>query len=82
MKGAVIGSDEFKSSYVDSKIETWIKDIEYLSDIASEDPQAAFSECTKGLSHRRTFMQQTVDDISNNFVITFRGWNTSEIHPF
>ena len=25
MKGAVIGSDEFKSSYVDSKIEAWIK---------------------------------------------------------
>ena len=50
--GAVIGSTHFREQYVKNKVETWVKDIQDLSQIATEEPQAALSAYTKGLCHR------------------------------
>ena len=55
--GAVIGSDEFREEYVTSKVEEWVKDVEVLSIIAKDEPQAALSSYTKALSYRWTFLQ-------------------------
>ena len=41
--GAVIGSQEFKEIYVAEKILKWIEDVEELSEIAKEEPQAAYA---------------------------------------
>jgi hypothetical protein len=65
--GAVIGSEEFRCQYVTEKIDAWIKDVEELAEIAKEEPQLAYSAYTKGLSHRWTYLQRTVPNISPLF---------------
>ena len=65
--GAVIGSDGFRRSYVKKKVGKWIEDVEQLSIIGREEPQAALSGYTKGLCHRWTFLQRTVPGISDLF---------------
>ena len=45
--GAVIGSDEFFKSYVKKKVSKWIEDVEQLSIIGREVPQAARSGYTE-----------------------------------
>ena len=39
--GAVVGSERFKVEYVSKKVEKWVQDIEQLSNIAKDEPQAA-----------------------------------------
>ena len=41
--GAVIGSEEFKRKYVKNKVSKWVCDIEALSEIAKDEPQAVYS---------------------------------------
>ena len=65
--GAVIGSENFRKEYVSNKVKGWVKDVLDLADIAKEDPQLAYSAYTKGLSHRWTFVQRTIKDISELF---------------
>ena len=65
--GAVIGSIDFKRSYVKKKVDKWIDDIKDLSLLAVEEPQIALSAYTKGICHRWTFIQRTVDGISSLF---------------
>ncbi len=50
--GAVLGSDAFRKSYVENKINKWVKDVKQLSEIGKEEPQVALSGYTKGLCHR------------------------------
>ena len=66
--GAVVGSDQFKETYISTKVQKWAKDVEELSIIALEEPQAAFSGYNIGLSQRWTFVQRTVSNISHLFV--------------
>ena len=65
--GAVLGSNEFRDSFVQKKISSLVKDVENLSEIAQEEPQIAFSAFTKGLSHRWSFVQRTIGGISKLF---------------
>ena len=65
--GAAIGSPDFKSLYVKDKIRKWCLDIEELSLLAVEEPQAALAAYTKGICHRWTFIQRTMDGISSLF---------------
>ena len=43
--GAVIASERFKDGYVSKKVEKWDQDIEQLSNIAKDEPQAACPTC-------------------------------------
>ena len=63
----MIGSIDFKRSYVKKKVDKWIDDIKDLSLLAVEEPQIALSAYTKGICHRWTFIQRTVDGISSLF---------------
>ena len=45
----------------------WVKDVEELALIAKDEPQLAYSAYTKGLSHRWTYVQRTISDISQLF---------------
>ena len=65
--GAVIGSHEFKETYVRNKISKWVEDVEELSIIAKEEPQAVYSCFTKAISHRWTYVQRTIPDIEHLF---------------
>ena len=65
--GAALGSDEFKKIYVERKITKWIEDLKELSMIAAEEPQVALSAYTKGICHRWSFIQRTVEGIGPLF---------------
>ena len=49
--GAVIGSKEARETYVKKKVEKWVKDVEELSEIGLDEPQAALLGFTKALCH-------------------------------
>ena len=65
--GAVIGSPEFKQTYVRNKISKWIQDVETLAEIAKDEPQAAYASFTKAISRRWTYIQRTIPGISDLF---------------
>ena len=65
--GAVIGSDDFRTKYIQRKVEGWVSDVVELSKIAKEEPQNAYTAFTKGLCHRWTFLQRTIDNVSKFF---------------
>ena len=65
--GAVIGSDEFKKTFVETKSSNWIKDVENLAEIAAEEPQAAFVAFNVGMSNRWSFLQRTLQGIAELF---------------
>ena len=65
--GAVIGSEEFKRQYVQDKVSKWVQDITTLAEIARDEPQAAYSSFTKAISHRWTYVQRTIPNISDLF---------------
>jgi len=52
--GSVIGKESFREQYIKNKVECWVKDLQSLSKYAQDDPQAAYSAFTKGLSSRWT----------------------------
>ena len=62
--GAVIGSEDNKMEYVAKKVEKWVNDIEELSVIAMDEPQSALCSYTKAISHRWTYVQRTIPNIS------------------
>ena len=63
----MIGSDNFRTKYIQRKVEGWVSDIVELSKIAKEEPQNAYTAFTKGLCHRWTFLQRTIDNVSKFF---------------
>ena len=65
--GASIGSDDFKREYVSKKVENWVNDVENLTVIAKDEPQAAFSAFNIALSRRWPFIQRTISGISELF---------------
>ena len=65
--GAVIGSKTYLEHYVKDKVEGWVEDVTKLSGLAADDPQAAYTVFTKGLSSRWIFLQRTVEGISEYF---------------
>ena len=65
--GSVIGTDSFREQYIKNKFESWVKDLQSLSKYAQDDPQAAYSAFTKGLSSRWTLFQKTMPDASELF---------------
>ena len=40
--GAVVGTNEFRQAYVNKKISKWVTDVEQLTEIAFEEPQASY----------------------------------------
>ena len=65
--GAVIGSHEFRETYVTNKVTKWVEDVEELSQLAKDEPQAVYSCFTKAISHRWTYVQRTIPDIASLF---------------
>ena len=65
--GAVIGSQSFKQTYVEKKVSKWVEDVDELSALAKEEPQAVYSCYTKAVCHRWTYVQRTIPGISHLF---------------
>ena len=65
--GAVVGSEQFRVTYIEKKVAGWVEDLKALVQIAEEDPQLAYSAFVKGFSMRWTFIQRTVSGIGHLF---------------
>jgi len=50
--GSVIGTESFREQYIKNKVQGGEKDLHSLSTYAQDDPQAAYSVFTKGISSR------------------------------
>ena len=61
--GAVIGSMEFRESYVADKVKTWIEEIRVLAEIALTQPHAIYSAFVHGVMSRWSFISRTIPDI-------------------
>ena len=59
--GAAVGSREYVTAHVESKIDEWVSDMKYL--IAETQPHAAFSAFTHGLPSKWTYLSPTIPDI-------------------
>ena len=66
--GAVIGSSDFKKSYVSNKIQKWTDDVLELTKIAKDEPQAVYSCFTKAIAHRWSYVQRTIPGIDRLFI--------------
>jgi hypothetical protein len=64
--GATIGTQEFKTSYIDEKVTAWCKRLEKLSEIAKSEPHVAYAAYIHGEQHRYTYFARTIADISLN----------------
>ena len=65
--GAVIGSQEYKESYVMNKVAKWVQDVEELANIAQDEPHLVYSSFTRAVSHRWTYVQRTIPGIDHLF---------------
>ena len=58
--GAAIGTPALLQSFLDAKAESWLGQVERLSDIAQSQPQAAYSAFTNGLQNKWSFLCSTM----------------------
>ena len=65
--GAVIGSEGYKKSFVETKISTWCDELKNLSKIAWDEPQAAYCAFVSGFKHKLTYIMRTIPGISSCF---------------
>ena len=61
--GTAIGSREYVTGQVESKVNKWISSMQCLATIAVTQPHAAFSALTHGLMSKWTYLSRTVPDI-------------------
>jgi hypothetical protein len=65
--GAAIGDENFVNNYVNEKVSQFCQNMELLSEIAVQYPQAALSAYVHGMRHRWCFIQRTIPVQSNAF---------------
>ena len=61
--GAAIGSPDYITSHVETKVAEWEANLCCLAEIASTQPHAAFSALTHGLMSKWTYLSRTVPGI-------------------
>ena len=68
---AVLGSQPYKYQYCKEKVTKWKAEIETLSEIAKNEPQAAYIALTKGYKSKFTYFIRTIESF---LVITSTRW--------
>ena len=61
--GACIGKETFKESYVNEKVETWVKEVKNLATIAKSEPHCALAAFTHGLKNKYVYFMRTIPNI-------------------
>ena len=64
--GASLGTETYKTTYINEKVAEWCKRITNLSEIAKSQPHAAYSAYIHGEQHRYTYFARTISGISEN----------------
>ena len=67
--GAAIGSEKYRSEYVESLITKWVTEINVLSEIAKIEPHSAYSAFIHGHQHKYTYFLRTIPNISNQLKV-------------
>ena len=65
--GGVVGDSSGQSSYVANKVRGWVNIVNERSNIASTQPQAAFSAFTKSFQHEWTYLQWVTENCGSLF---------------
>ena len=63
--GTAIGTSDYVSSHVKTKVQEWSSYIQQLALIAKSQPHASFSAFTHGLSSKWTYISRTTPDIND-----------------
>ncbi|KAG1679220.1 putative phosphoenolpyruvate synthase [Nymphon striatum] len=85
--GAVIGSKAYKKEYCDTMVHDWVNELNVLCNIATTQPQAAYTAYIKGFQSKFTYFLRTIDNfddyispvdkiIDENFIRTIFGIDT------
>ena len=67
--GASIGSEAFKTQFVDEAVTEWVNEINKLSEIALTEPHAAYTAFIHGVRHKYTYMMRTIPNISGKLKV-------------
>ena len=59
--GSAIGGQEFTSDLVRAKVNAWANEVKQLSNYATSQPHAAYSDFTHGLSSKWKYLMQTTN---------------------
>ena len=62
--GVPIGTDDFVESFVSTKFQEWVAQLEKLALIACSQPHAAYAAFTHGLISKWTFLSRTLKNIA------------------
>ena len=62
--GAALGTEEFKITYVNEKVEEWCKEMKNLSKLAKTQSHAAFSAYIHGEQHKFTYFLRTIEGMN------------------
>ena len=62
--GAALGTEKFKITYVNEKVEEWCKEMKSLSKLSKTQPHAAFSVYIHGEEHKFTYLLQTIEGMN------------------
>ena len=86
--GAALGTNEFKTDYIEEKVAIWCEKLKRISEIAKLQPHAAYTAYVHGEQHKYTYFLRTLpniaeqlkpldDLISNDFIPALFGCNLS-----
>lgn len=64
MLGSPIGKLAFVSSFISSKVQVWVEEVERLSLFAESQPHAAYGALTHGLTSKWTYLCRTTPNIA------------------
>ena len=62
---AIIGSPEFKRSFVETKVSEWVNELQLLAEIAKFHPQSAYCAFTGGYRHKFNYIMRTIPAIGD-----------------
>ena len=65
--GGVIGDLDGKNNFIDSQVKKWKEELLLLSNIASTQPQAAYTAFTKSIQTEWAYVQRVVFDCQSRF---------------
>ncbi|MEO7176741.1 MAG: reverse transcriptase domain-containing protein [Saprospiraceae bacterium] len=66
--GAAVGTSDFKTGYVNKKIDSWISALKKLSMVANSQPHAAFTAFTQCMQGQWAFICRAMPDVSPLFL--------------
>ena len=64
--GSFIGSDDMKDSFVQTKVKSWIAELEKLTSFANTQPHAAFCAFTHGIVNKWRYLLRTTGQIEDS----------------